>query len=48
MITLRVAQHGLTRCAKGRKLNCPGAMNCALRHMHLRVAPDTEQEGNEA
>ncbi|MCI77460.1 hypothetical protein A2U01_0098730 [Trifolium medium] len=31
MITLRVAHHRLARCAKGRKLNCPAAMNCALR-----------------
>ncbi|MCI68311.1 hypothetical protein A2U01_0089571, partial [Trifolium medium] len=41
-ITLRVAQHRLARCAKGRKLNYPAAMNCALRHMNLRVAPETE------
>ncbi|MCI83589.1 hypothetical protein A2U01_0104865, partial [Trifolium medium] len=40
-IALCVASEQAAHCANDRTLNRPHSMNCALRHMHLRVAPDT-------
>ncbi|MCI33391.1 hypothetical protein A2U01_0054608, partial [Trifolium medium] len=43
-IALHVAPIQDARCAKDRKLNRPHNLNCVLRHMQARVAPDAENE----